>query len=158
MFLGEMLCMVAFWISACYRRRRPEGSPYADIGAEETQPRPFSPLVFLPPALCDMTATSVQYIGLTLTYASSFQMLRGAVIIFTGILSKIFLRRSLAWFKWTGMLFVIGGLVTVGTSDMVTQKPCNTTEGTNLTTSSHSYHQQFTYHWLSAHSNDCKND
>ena len=31
-----------------------------------------------------MTATSVQYIGLTLTYASSFQMLRGAVIIFTG--------------------------------------------------------------------------
>ena len=42
--------------------------------------------VFLPPALCDMTATSVQYIGLTLTYASSFQMLRGAVIIFTGII------------------------------------------------------------------------
>ena len=41
--------------------------------------------IFLPPALCDMTATSVQYIGLTLTYASSFQMLRGAVIIFTGI-------------------------------------------------------------------------
>ena len=75
MFLGEMLCMVAFWISACYRRRRPEGSPYADIGAEETQPRPFSPLVFLPPALCDMTATSVQYIGLTLTYASSFQVI-----------------------------------------------------------------------------------
>ena len=42
--------------------------------------------VFLPPALCDMTATSVQYIGLTLTYASSFQMLRGAVIIFTGFI------------------------------------------------------------------------
>jgi len=123
MFLGEMLCMVAFWISACYRRRRPEGSPYADIGAEETQPRPFSPLVFLPPALCDMTATSVQYIGLTLTYASSFQMLRGAVIIFTGILSTIFLRARLAWFKWFGMLFVIGGLVTVGLSDMLNQKP-----------------------------------
>ena len=44
--------------------------------------------IFLPPALCDMTATSVQYIGLTLTYASSFQMLRGAVIIFTGALGK----------------------------------------------------------------------
>merc|ERR1712088_606631 len=99
MFLGEMLCMVAFWVSACWRRRRTEGSPYADIGGEEA-PRPFSPLVFLPPALCDMTATSVQYIGLTLTYASSFQMLRGAVII-----------------------FVIGGLVTVGLSDMLNQKP-----------------------------------
>ena len=37
----------------------------------------FNPFIFLPPALCDMTATSIQYIGLTLTYASSFQMLRG---------------------------------------------------------------------------------
>ena len=50
------------------------------------------PQVFLPPALCDMTATSVQYIGLTLTYASSFQMLRGAVIIFTGIIINIYSR------------------------------------------------------------------
>ena len=48
----------------------------------------FFSQIFLPPALCDMTATSVQYIGLTLTYASSFQMLRGAVIIFTGELAK----------------------------------------------------------------------
>merc|ERR1711936_26608 len=89
-----------------------------------------NPLVFLPPALCDMTATSVQYIGLTLTYASSFQMLRGAVIIFTGILSTIFLRRRLAWFKWAGMVFVIGGLVTVGVSDMLNQKDCNTPNAT----------------------------
>merc|ERR1719431_1843535 len=75
-----------------------------------------------------MTATSVQYIGLTLTYASSFQMLRGAVIIFTGILSTIFLRRRLAWFKWAGMVFVIGGLVTVGVSDMLNQKDCSTND------------------------------
>merc|ERR1719312_1804631 len=141
MFLGEMLCMVAFWISACWRRRRPEGSPYADIGGEEA-PRAFSPLVFLPPALCDMTATSVQYIGLTLTYASSFQMLRGAVIIFTGILSTIFLRRRLAWFKWAGMVFVIGGLVTVGVSDMMNQKDCETPHH-NTTISMAKTHHQF---------------
>lgn len=30
--------------------------------------------------MCDMVATSVMYIGLTLTYASSFQMLRGGSI------------------------------------------------------------------------------
>merc|ERR1719275_492869 len=83
-----------------------------------------------------MTATSVQYIGLTLTYASSFQMLRGAVIIFTGILSTIFLRTRLAWFKWFGMVFVIGGLVTVGLSDMLNQKPkCH--HDTNATIQGH---------------------
>ena len=75
-------------------------------------------------------------------------MLRGAVIIFTGILSTIFLRARLAWwvllhlllnltilipillnhnlhprYKWFGMVFVIGGLITVGLSDMMNQKP-----------------------------------
>jgi len=122
MFLGEMLCMVAFWIVR-YRNNRQASSAYPPV-SEENAPKKFNPLIFLPPALCDMTATSVQYIGLTLTYASSFQMLRGAVIIFTGILSTIFLRRRLAWFKWAGMVFVIGGLVTVGVSDMLNQKNC----------------------------------
>lgn len=37
----------------------------------------FNPWIFMPPAMCDMIATSLMYIGLTLTYASSFQMLRG---------------------------------------------------------------------------------
>merc|ERR1719153_918678 len=87
-----------------------------------------------------MTATSVQYIGLTLTYASSFQMLRGAVIIFTGILSTIFLRRRLAWFKWAGMVFVIGGLVTVGVSDMMND--CMTYDH-NTTISIAKPHHQF---------------
>ena len=50
------------------------------------------------------------------------------------------------------MLFVIGGLVTVGTSDMVTQKPCNTTT-TNTSTFS-----AFSYASVSVHKNDCKND
>jgi len=125
MFLGEMLCMLAFWVVK-FRASRQQTSAYPPL-TEENAPKKFNPLIFLPPALCDMTSTSVAYIGLTLTYASSFQMLRGAVIIFTvflGILSTIFLRRRLAWFKWAGMVFVIGGLVTVGVSDMLNQKDC----------------------------------
>jgi len=43
--------------------------------------RSFNPLVLLPPAMCDMVATSVMYIGLNLTYASSFQMLRGVLML-----------------------------------------------------------------------------
>ena len=54
----------------------PTGAP-PDPEPGET---PFNPFIFLPPALCDMTATSLQYIGLTLTFASSFQMLRGMVL------------------------------------------------------------------------------
>merc|ERR1719147_435050 len=117
------MCMLAFWVVRYRAMRQQHSGSYSPL-SEENTPRKFNPLIFLPPALCDMIATSVQYIGLTLTYASSFQMLRGAVIIFTGILSTIFLRRRLAWFKWAGMVFVIGGLVTVGVSDMLNQKEC----------------------------------
>lgn len=39
--------------------------------------RNFNPLILFIPAMCDMTATSIMYVGLNLTYASSFQMFRG---------------------------------------------------------------------------------
>jgi len=159
MFLGEMMCMVAFWIVR-YRASRQTTSAYPPL-TEENAPKKFNPLVFLPPALCDMTATSVQYIGLTLTYASSFQMLRGAVIIFTGILSTIFLRRRLAWFKWAGMVFVIGGLVTVGVSDMLNQKDC-TPDTTDLNTTVSNRRPEFSIMTspisLASTYTGCKND
>ena len=66
-----------------------------------------------------MTGTSVMYVALTLTSASSFQMLRGAVIIFTGLNSMIFLRRKLEWFRWFGMFVIVCGLVIVGAADFI---------------------------------------
>merc|ERR1719277_1955985 len=159
-----MMCMLAFWFTR-WRASRLQTPSYPPVSVDNA-PKKFNPLIFLPPALCDMTATSVQYIGLTLTYASSFQMLRGAVIIFTGILSTIFLRRRLAWFKWAGMVFVIGGLVTVGVSDILNQKQChNSTDADNNDVihdnSTSVFDSEFSYADLTIHrnlKNDCKND
>lgn len=78
----------------------------------------FNPLLFLPPAMCDMMGTSIMYVALNMTSASSFQMLRGAVIIFTGLLSVAFLRRHLAASQWLGIVITILGLVIVGLSDL----------------------------------------
>ncbi|KAM3602985.1 uncharacterized protein V6R79_014461 [Siganus canaliculatus] len=52
-----------------------------------------------------------------MTSASSFQMLRGAVIIFTGLLSVAFLGRRLQPSQWFGILTTILGLVIVGLAD-----------------------------------------
>lgn len=57
--------------------------------------------------------------ALNMTSASSFQMLRGAVIIFTGLLSVAFLGRRLAPSQWLGILTTILGLVVVGLADFV---------------------------------------
>lgn len=110
MFLGELSCLAVFHILLCHDRRSPE--PKMNPG------RSFNPLLFFPPAMCDMTATSIMYVALNMTNASSFQMLRGAVIIFTGLLSVAFLGRRLAPSQWLGILTTILGLVIVGLADL----------------------------------------
>ncbi|XP_069089799.1 solute carrier family 35 member F6 [Pleurodeles waltl] len=111
MFLGELSCLAAFYILVASDRRRPE--------PRLPPSRPFNPLLFLPPALCDMTGTSLMYVALNMTSASSFQMLRGAVVIFTGLLSVAFLGRKLLWSQWIGIFITIAGLVVVGLADLL---------------------------------------
>ncbi|XP_078256314.1 solute carrier family 35 member F6 isoform X1 [Rhinoraja longicauda] len=111
MFLGEVCCLVVFYIVLCHDRQKPE--------PQMASARSFTSFIFLPPALCDMLATSIMYIALTLTNASSFQMLRGAVIVFTGLLSVAFLGRKLIVSQWVGIFFTICGLVVVGLADFV---------------------------------------
>ncbi|XP_036729207.1 solute carrier family 35 member F6 isoform X1 [Balaenoptera musculus] len=113
MFLGEFSCLAAFYLLRC----RAAGHP--DTSADPQQP--FNPLLFLPPALCDMTGTSIMYVALNMTSASSFQMLRGAVIIFTGLFSVTFLGRRLALSQWLGILATIAGLVVVGLADLLSK-------------------------------------
>jgi len=126
MFIGEFSCLIVFFIiyfirKRMWHRRHVEGQGGAvfdiDDAGEPTIPK-FNIFIFLPPALCDVLATSLMYIGLNLTSASSFQMLRGAVIIFTGLLSVGFLNATLQGFKWLGMGLVTIGLVIVGVSDI----------------------------------------
>lgn len=61
------------------------------------------------------------YVALNMTSASSFQMLRGAVIIFTGLFSVAFLGRRLALSQWLGILATIAGLVVVGLADLLSK-------------------------------------
>lgn len=112
MFTGEMACYFAFKI--WYYWRKCSSKDISIFG-----PQKFNPLVWAIPACCDLAGTSTMYLGLTWTYAASFQMLRGSVIIFTGILSVTFLHNKLKWFHWTGMIMVILGLCVVGTGDYV---------------------------------------
>jgi len=50
-------------------------------------------------------------------------MLRGAIIVFTALLSVAFLRRSIKEKSWLGIACVVAGLVLVGVSDIVFSSP-----------------------------------
>ncbi|MPC99985.1 Solute carrier family 35 member F6 [Portunus trituberculatus] len=67
--------MLAFYIMRCMERRKRREQ--VEMSPSTTQSTKFPKYIFLLPALCDTLATSTMYLGLTLTYASSFQMLRG---------------------------------------------------------------------------------
>ncbi|CAG2233768.1 Solute carrier family 35 member F6 [Mytilus edulis] len=90
------------------------------------QPR-IVQLIVAVPTICDLVGTSVAGIGLIYVDASVWQMLRGSIIIFAGILSKIFLKRKLRVVHWCGMLVTMIGLVLVGCSSVF--KSQHTAEG-----------------------------
>ena len=112
MFLGEMSCYFVFKI--WYYSRKCRHKDVSIFG-----PQKFNPLIWAIPACCDIAGSSAVFLALTWTSIASFQMLRGSVIIFTGILSIIFLKNKLKWFHWTGMVMVMFGLCMVGVGDYV---------------------------------------
>ena len=105
MFMGEILCGVAYIALRCTGRG--EGMPY------------FTPFYLAVAGLCDMTATSMMYVGLTMTYASTFQILRGFVVVTTALFSQFVLKRQQQNFHWAGVVLVVVGTAIVGTAPFV---------------------------------------
>jgi drug/metabolite transporter (DMT)-like permease len=68
------------------------------------------------PAVCDVCGTTLMNVGLLATPVSIFQMVRGAVILFVGAFSVLFLKRSLSRKQWLGLFIVTIGVFVVGLS------------------------------------------
>lgn len=81
MFVGEFMCLIAYGVIRLVGklRKRNQTSEQNSDDDDESLPESgrFSPLLFLPSAMCDLVASSLIYIGLNMTNAASFQMLRG---------------------------------------------------------------------------------
>jgi len=117
MFLGEVTCALIFLLLNMWKRRQ----GIAIIPGRDTA-LPMNRLLYAIPALCDFTASTTMFIGLTLTDASVYQMLRGATVLFTGVFSVMFLKRVFKPFNWFGISLVIVGLALVGLSSILYNK------------------------------------
>jgi len=120
MFMGETLCLFVFFIMR-YRERQGQ---YRQLSYETTpkpnpEPVKFPVWTFLIPSMCDMTGSTLMYVGLTLTYPSVYQMLRGMIVVFTGTFSFFFLGRKLSYHHFIGMGGIIVGTVLVGLSSVL---------------------------------------
>lgn len=66
------------------------------------------------PACCDITGTTLMNVGLLFVAASIYQMTRGALVLFVGLFSVVFLRRKLYFYQWSALFIVVLGVGIVG--------------------------------------------
>lgn len=79
--------------------------------------------LFFMPALCDICGTTLMNVGLLFTPVSIYQMTRGALVLWVGVFSVIFLRRHLHMFQWLSLVTVMMGVSVVGLSGTVFKAP-----------------------------------
>src|SRR6478736_1759078 len=58
-------------------------------------------------------------VGLIFVSASVYQMLRGSVVLFTGVFSTLFLKRKHPMYRWAALLIVFLGVAIVGLSSAI---------------------------------------
>ena len=68
------------------------------------------------PAIFDIIGTTIMSVGLLFVPASIFQMCRGALVLFVGLFSVIFLNRRLERYQWLALFQVCAGVFLVGLS------------------------------------------
>ncbi|KAG6919976.1 hypothetical protein DXG01_013325 [Tephrocybe rancida] len=95
-----------------------EHDPHVDIklGTSSQSLTGWKILLLWIPAICDLTGTTLMNVGLLYTPVSIYQMTRGALVLFVGVFSVIFLRRRLWLYQWVSLIIVMTGVGLVGYS------------------------------------------
>lgn len=75
------------------------------------------------PACCDITGTTLMNVGLLFVAASIYQMTRGALVLFVGLFSVIFLHRKLYLYQWSALFIVVLGVAIVGLAGAIALNP-----------------------------------
>lgn len=138
MFVGEMGCWLVVAGMSLWRRyvsksrsQSYEAVPTADDndgasvrshtalngsagGKDPNALRGWRVLLLSLPAICDILGTTLMNAGLLLVAASIYQMTRGALVLFVGLFSVVFLRRKLHLFQWLSLAGVVTGVAIVG--------------------------------------------
>eukprot|EP00414_Alexandrium_minutum_P003574 CAMPEP_0113832184 /NCGR_PEP_ID=MMETSP0328-20130328/7242_1 /TAXON_ID=39455 /ORGANISM="Alexandrium minutum" /LENGTH=226 /DNA_ID=CAMNT_0000800377 /DNA_START=39 /DNA_END=716 /DNA_ORIENTATION=- /assembly_acc=CAM_ASM_000350 len=74
------------------------------------------------PAILDLVATGVGFIGFLYIPSSTYQMLRGSMIVFSAVESVLLLGRRLHAFHWVGITTCVVGIAMVGWSNSLSSR------------------------------------
>ena len=139
MFVGEMGCWLVvaiFYIIKSASRSRGY-TPIPDQSQEDANPalkplvakdnrkplRGWSVFLLSLPAISDITGTTLMNVGLLFVAASIYQMTRGALVLFVGLFSVLFLKRRLFAYQWFALSVVVVGVGLVGLAGAIDKHP-----------------------------------
>merc|ERR1719253_1578734 len=94
--IGELMCLGAFAVSTA--------------NAKGVTTRSFNQWIIAIPVSCDWMATTLVNAAYVMIPASTIQMCRGCVVLFTCLFSVVFLGRKQQGFHYVGVLFVALGI------------------------------------------------
>ena len=136
MFVGEMGCWLFVACFALFRRvsrRGYEPLPNNDDANPALKPlvgsdgrkhlKGWSILLLALPACCDITGTTLMNAGFLFVAASIYQMTRGALVLFVGLFSVLFLKRRLYLHQWLALVVVMLGVGLVGVAGALDKHP-----------------------------------
>ena len=149
MFMGEIMCLFVYYAmkvqSGGSSVDRVEESPtetsplvpQEPVVEEEAQHHPIEMegsynLLLAVPTVCDLTGTTLMNVGLIYVSASVYQMLRGSIVLFTGILSVVLLKRDHPAYRWFALITVFAGVAIVGLSGSMTSNASTVTLSDSL--------------------------
>ncbi|RMJ09492.1 hypothetical protein BHE90_011743 [Fusarium euwallaceae] len=158
MFIGEMGCWLVIGIMTLWRRftgtstpaergyqavdTNENDDPAADIETNDRTKllhngrsilKGHRILLLALPAICDICGTTLMNAGLLMVAASIYQMTRGALVLFVGLFSVVFLKRHLHLFQWLSLVGVVLGVAVVGLAGALwpDEKPEQSMDGPN---------------------------
>ena len=126
MFLGMVIVLGIHFVNVMMRRSKQKVDNEVHL-LESASKKPAvreasfweaSKLIAIP-AILDLLATALCFVGILYNSASVFQMLRGSMIIFSAFLSVLVLRKKLHGYHWTGVGICCLAIVVVGYSNMM---------------------------------------
>ncbi|KJZ75999.1 hypothetical protein HIM_04455 [Hirsutella minnesotensis 3608] len=152
MFIGEMGCWLVVGIMSLYQRfiskPSPERGGYQAVDTADADdssanrrdghPKPDAHsrsvlrgarvMLLALPAICDICGTTLMNVGLLFVAASIYQMTRGALVLFVGLFSVLFLHRHLRLFQWLSLVGVVLGVGVVGLAGAIWPDEKKTTQ------------------------------
>ena len=97
--------------------------PSAANGTGRLELKGWRVILLALPACCDITGTTLMNVGLLFVAASIYQMTRGALVLFVGLFSVLFLKRKLYLYQWSALFIVVLGVAIVGLAGAIEPNP-----------------------------------